>query len=194
MDLLPMKRVVPMLVVAIAPLGVWPLALEAQEEKPVEAEPAQEQVMLQDFGSGLRVAAWALSDSNLDLKEIWQAAADAIYPEKADLGMELYLADYESNQQMAELDVFRDELKNNVMNGSMSRDEALAAWVEVMDVRFFHDFKGTNSTEWTTRLKESADRGLLGAVRLRIPDAGDVRVLTRPEYLAREQLLLNGFA
>ena len=40
----------------------------------------------------------------------------AVFPEKADAGMELYLADYEANQQMSEIEVFRDELKENVMN------------------------------------------------------------------------------
>ena len=161
-------RRIPLQLTTIALLLGTPMMLHAQDN-PEEDEQTTEEQMLDDFGSGLRALGWALDDPDLDLKELWAVAADAVLPEKGDVGMEVYLDDYEANQQQGELEAFRGELKNSVMNGTMSRDEALSTWLEVMDVRFFHDFKDDKGTVWADRLEESAGMGQLSAIMLRIP-------------------------
>ena len=67
----------------------------------------------------------------------------------------------------------------------MSRDEALGTWLEVVDVRFFHKFD-QDDVDWSERMLDADRTGNLAPIRLRIPDAGDVRILVRPEFLMRD--------
>ena len=181
----------PLLVIlSLAVLLVPSKILHAQEadDRP-EDESGQEQVeqqqMLEDFGSGLRAFAATLDDPDIDIDdliELYQSAENALSP---DLGMELYLDDHEANQQLEELAEFRDDLKEQVFTGSMSRDEVLETWVEVMDVGFFHRFE-RDKIAWSDRMIDAERTGNLTSIRLRIPDAGDVRTLLRPEFLMRD--------
>ena len=82
----------------------------------------QEQEMLGDFGSGLRAFAALLDDTEIDideLKEMYATAQDALNP---DYEMYIYVDGYEAERQQQELSGFRDELKELVYNGSMTRD------------------------------------------------------------------------
>jgi hypothetical protein len=161
-------------------------AQEQEDRAEDEAAPEQaEQQMLEDFGSGLRAFAALLDDPDIgidELKELYASAEDALSP---DLGMELYIDGYEANQQQDELAEFRDDLKEQVFNGSMSRDEVLSTWLEVMDVDFFHKFN-KDDVAWSDRMVDAVRTGNLISIRLRIPDAGDVRTLLRPEFLMRD--------
>ena len=186
-----------------AVIGLVSHPVASQEERP-EEEVQQEQagagqaseelvnqaqeLLLQDFGSGLRALGALLAEQNpdLDMKEIWAAAEEAMQNESSDEGLEFYLASYEADQQQDDVLSFRNELRDSVIDGSMSRDEALQVWLEVMDVRFFHDFGNETNTEWAQRFKDALGTGNLAAVMLRVPDAGDVRVLGKPEFLRRD--------
>ena len=164
-----------------------PATLAAQdEERPeeVEQQAANEQ-MLADFGSGLRAFAALLDDTEIDieeLKELYETAQDALNP---DFDMYIYVDGYEDNQQQQQLTDFRKELTDLVTNGTMSRDEALGTWLEVVDVRFFHKFD-QDDVDWSERMLDADRTGNLAPIRLRIPDAGDVRILVRPEFLMRD--------
>lgn len=162
-----------------------PAMLYAQEDRPEEDEQQVEEQMLEDFGSGLRALGALLDDPVIedDMKELWQIADEAVRPAEDQ--------DFESSQQQEELEGFREELKSSVMDGSMSRNEARMTWLEIMDVRFFHDFNKDQAAEWANRLEESAGMGHLSSIFLRIPNAGDVRVLTRPEFLQRDLQYLS---
>ncbi len=159
------------------------MALAQDEEKPNEQVSAEQQ-MLQDFGAGLKAVGWAMEDSDIDLRETYEAATDALFPDKSDEGMAIYLDDYEANQQREELEAFGGELKDAVTNGSMSMEEAWSTWMIVMD----EDGKGEDGQEddWSGRLENAARNGSMSMIHLRIPDGGDVRVLTRPEFLRRD--------
>ncbi|MDG2029552.1 MAG: hypothetical protein P8J45_00965 [Phycisphaerales bacterium] len=167
------------------------MILHAQEEedRPEDEsvqEQAEQQQMLEDFGSGLRAFAATLDDPDIgidELRALYESAEDAL---STDLGMELFLDEHEANQQLDELAEFRDDLKEQVFNGSMSRDEVLATWVEVMDVGFFHKFNDKDDVTWSDRMLDAERTGNLTSIRLRIPDAGDVRTLLRPEFLMRD--------
>ncbi|MAD20328.1 MAG: hypothetical protein CMJ52_09170 [Planctomycetaceae bacterium] len=152
-----------------------------------------QEILLQDFGSGLRAVGVALAEENpdIDLKEIWAAAEEAMMNDGSEEAIEFYQASYEADRQQEDVLSFRDELRDAVINGSMSRDEVLQVWLEVMDVRFFHDFGSEPNTEWSRRFIDAAGTGNLAAVTLRIPDAGDVRILTRPEFLRRDLQFLT---
>jgi hypothetical protein len=172
------------------PLGS-PAIIHAQEEddRPEEegqqVEPKPEQEMLADFGSGLRAFAALLDDTEIDideLKELYQTAQDALNP---DYDMLIYVDGYEDNQQQQELAGFQNQLKELVYNGSMSRDEVLGTWLEVIDVPFFHKFE-KDDVDWSDRMLDADRTGNLAPIRLRIPEAGDVRILVRPEFLMRD--------
>jgi hypothetical protein len=156
----------------------------AQESDKPEEQVSAEQQMLQDFGAGLKAVGWAMEDSDVDLRETYEAATDALFPDKSDEGMAIYLDDYEANQQREELETFGGDLKNAVMNGSMTREEAWSTWMVVMD----EGGKGEDDQEgdWAGRLENAARNGSMSSIHLRIPDGGDVRVLTRPEFLRRD--------
>ena len=196
-----------LMLVAVAGLLNHPVAAQ-EEERPEEesqqapgnAEPANEElvnqaqeILLQDFGSGLRAVGVALAEENpdIDLKEIWAAAEEAMLNDSSDEGLDFYLDSHEADQQQDDVLSFRNELRDSVINGSMSRDEVLQVWLEVMDVRFFHDFSNETNTEWTQRFIDAVGAGNLAAVTLRIPDAGDVRILTKPEFLRRDLQFLT---
>ena len=165
-------------------LSVLATAAVAQESDKPEEQVSAEQEMLQDFGGGLKAVGWAMQDSDIDLREAYEAATDALFPDQSDMGMAIYLDDYEANQQQEELEVFGQELKDAVINGSMSREEAISTWMVVMD----EDRKGVagEGDDWSTRLENAARNGSMSSIHLRIPDGGDVRVLTRPEFLRRD--------
>lgn len=159
------------------------VAIAQEEDKPEEAVSAEQQ-MLQDFGGGLKAVGWAMQDSDVDLREAYEAATDALFPDKSDEGMAIYLDDYEANQQQEELEVFGQELKDAVINGSMSREEAISTWMVVMDEG--GKGEGDQEGDWAGRLENAARNGSMTSIHLRIPDGGDVRVLTRPEFLRRD--------
>jgi hypothetical protein len=101
-----------------AVLRAMPTMLYAQEDRPEEDEQQVEQQMLEDFGNGLCALGALLDDPEIDMKELWQIAAEAVTPAEDQ--------DFESSQQQEELEGFREVLKSSVMNGSMSRNEALS--------------------------------------------------------------------
>jgi hypothetical protein len=196
------RRLPYLVLLAVVSLLNHPVAAQ-EEDRPEEesqqpqggAEPANEElviqaqeILLQDFGSGLRAVGVELAKENpdIDLKEIWAAAEEAMMNDGSDEGLEFYLASYDADRQQEDVLSFRDELRDAVINGSMSRDEVLQVWLEVMDVRFFHDFGNEPNTEWAQRFIDAVGAGNLAAVTLRIPDAGDVRILTKPEFLRRD--------
>jgi hypothetical protein len=164
---------------------LWPAgAVAVAQEKEEDIELTIEEQMLQDFGGGLKAVGWAMEGSDVDLREVYEAAGDALFPDKSDEGMAIYLDDYEANQQQEELEGFGEDLKNAVMNGSMSREEAWSTWMVVMG----EGGKEENGEEadWADRLENAARNGSMSSIHLRIPDGGDVRVLTRPEFLRRD--------
>ena len=171
---------------ALGILGITSMISLAQEQDDERESTAEEQ-MLEDFGSGLKAVGWTLEDPDINFREIYGAAADALFPDKSDEGMAIYLEDYEANQQQEELDAFGGELKDAVMNGSISREDALSTWMTVMD----ESGKGQETedgkeNDWSDRLENAARNGRMASIHLRIPDGGDVRVLTRPEFLRRD--------
>ena len=191
------------LLMLAAAIGLLNHPATAQEDRPEEeiqqeqggAEQANEElvnqaqeILLQDFGSGLRAVGVALAEQNpdIDLKEIWAAAEEAMLNESSDEGLEFYLDSYEADRQQEDVLSFRNELRDSVINGSMSRDEVLQIWLEVMDARFFHDFGNESNAEWAQRFIDAVGTGNLAAVTLRIPDAGNVRILAKPEFLRRD--------
>ena len=175
-------------VMMIALLLISCVLVHAQEEDRPEEEadqPAEDEQLLEDFGGGLRAFAALLDDSEIgidELKELYAAAEDALSP---DVGMAIYLDGYEDNQQQDELAGFREEIIDLHYTGSISRGEALSTWLEVIDVRFFHKFKN-DGVDWSDRMLDADRTGNLAPIRLRIPDAGDVRTLIRPEFLMRD--------
>ena len=174
--------------VTSALLASGPTILHAQDEDRPEEDAGQQQVeeqLLEDFGSGLRAFAALLDDPEIDideLKELYAAAEEAIDP---DIGMSIYVDGYEENQQQDELADFRQEVIDLHYGGEISRQEALSTWLEVIDVRFFHNFK-KDDVDWSDRMLDADRTGNLAPLRLRIPDAGDVRTLIRPEFLMRD--------
>ena len=99
-----------------------------------EGDPEPEAQLLDDFGSGMRMAAWALEgqDHGLDLRGIWESAAGALYSEKSDEGMAVYIDDFEANQQREELGQFGGVLKSEVEAGRLSEADAWSMWQRVM--------------------------------------------------------------
>ena len=191
-----------LMLVAAVGLSTHPVAAQEEDRPEEESQQAQggaeaaneelviqaQEILLQDFGSGLRAVGMALAEENpdIDLKEIWAAAEEAMMNDGSDEGLEFYLASYDADRQQEEVLSFRNELRDAVISGSMSRDEVLQVWLEVMDVRFFHDFRNEPNTEWAQRFIDAVGAGNLAAVTLRLPDAGDVRILTKPEFLRRD--------
>ena len=176
------KRIIANLTCGI--LSVLTTAAVAQESDKPEEQVSAEQEMLQDFGGGLKAVGWAMQDSDIDLREAYEAATDALFPDQSDEGMAIYLDDYEANQQQEELETFGQDLKDAVMNGSMSREEAISTWMVVMDEN--KEGVSGEGDDWSARLENAARNGSMSRIHLRIPDGGDVRVLTRPEFLRRD--------
>ena len=174
---------------AIITLSLAPCGAASAQDKPNSEPASPEQQLLEDFGSGLRIIGYfakedgSASMEDLNLRELVGAAEDALFTEESDKAMSVYLDDYEANQQQQELGRFGDELKAAIADGTMSDQDAMLAWFTMGS-----DGKSEDGTErtWEQRFDEHVRSGRLTGINLRIPDGGDMRVLTRPEFLRRD--------
>lgn len=175
---------------ALTGLALGLTTLASAQDKPPAEDLSPEQQLLGDFGSGIRVIGYFakndedISLENVNLRELMGAAEDALFSEESDKEMSIYLDDYEANQQREELDQFGNELKRAVDSGEMSGQDAWLTWFQVMG----DDDKAEDGSErtWEQRFSDHVRSGRMAGINLRIPDGGDMRVLTRPEFLRRD--------
>lgn len=190
----PLAKLLLATVIVGGPAAAATMVQDTGEERP-EQDPAPpvegpgDQQVLEDFGSGLRAFVALVDDPELDLEEIkalYEAAQEALETDRDVLILADGLA---SDRQQEELVTFRNELRQQVVEGTLSRDEVLGTWLEVADVRFFHRFD-RDDVPWSDRMLDASRTGNLAPIRLRVPEAGDVRVLVRPEFLMRDLKVL----
>ena len=162
---------------------LFPLSVTAMQSEEV-SEPVSDQQLMNEFGGGVKAA--------VSLGVIDGDQARAVY-----MQIDSSLGEEEESSEDSEAKAMMEDagmaLREAVVNGSMTKEEARDAWQGLME-----EIK-VATEEWESTGKDRGDSwasslarsGRLPAFQLRIYQPGQVYVLLRPEFLERDASLLR---